>query len=67
MSERDRKQKRGGRAARTARMDPAPHVIQVVRVAPEVLVVQVGQVVQAARVIRVDVAAPIEAVADGRR
>ena len=64
MSERDRKQKRGGRAAR---MDPAPHVIQVVRVAPEVLVVQVGQVVQVARVIRVDVAAPIEAVADGRR
>jgi hypothetical protein len=47
-------------------MAPAPHGIQVARVAQELLVVQVGQVVKAARVIRVEVAALIEVVAGGR-
>jgi hypothetical protein len=44
-------------------MAPAPHGIQVARVAQEL---QVGQVVKAARVIRVEVAALIEVVAGGR-
>ena len=70
MSEHDRKQKRGGRVAQTARTARVARVVQAVRVTQAVQAVQAIQLVQvvwAPRVIRVEAAALIEAVADGRR